>query len=75
MFVVTQFDHALFSSGHFGEHDLLSSGCQTKAGAENGPMFVTCHVLVKEIGRAVPRATHLKVANLEEGAAETENWG
>ena len=74
MFVVTQFDHALFSSGHFGEHDLLSSGCQTKAGAENGPMFVTCHLFVKEIGWAVPpgSTTHFTVANVE-GAAE--NWG
>ena len=44
-------------------------------GGVNGPVFVTCHVLVKEIGWAVPWATHFAVANLEEGAAETENWG
>ena len=41
-------------------------------GGVNGPMFVTCHVLVKEIGWAVPWATHFAVANSEEGA---ENWG
>ena len=33
----------------------------------NGPVFVTCHVLVKEIGWAVPWATHFAGANLEEG--------
>ena len=62
-----------FSTVHVTDNNLLA--LVMFDGGVNGPMFVTCHVLVKEIGWAVPWATHFAVANLEEGAAETENWG
>ena len=59
-----------FSTVHVTDNNLLA--LVMFDGGVNGPMFVTCHVLVKEIGWAVPWATHFAVANLVEGA---ENWG
>ena len=57
----------LFSSPvHVTDNNLLA--LVVFDGGVNGPMFVTCHVLVKEIGWAVPWATHFAVANSgEEG--------